>query len=160
MSINSNIDDECLKIFEEIKFNKKYRSIVYKVENERVVLIPFIKMIETTGDKEQNWGSFIASLPKAEPRLCVFDLEYTSHDGMKCSKLFFFYWLPDGTPLKMKFPYATMKESFKTKIDLLGKEIVATTPDDVPQIISSTLRPNLSRSLINDSSCHNIQNYQ
>ena len=37
MSINSSIDEECIKIFDEIKFNKKYRYITYKVDNEKIV---------------------------------------------------------------------------------------------------------------------------
>lgn len=38
MSINSNVHEDCLKAFEDIKFNKKYRYIVYKVDSEKVVL--------------------------------------------------------------------------------------------------------------------------
>ena len=48
-------------------------------------------------------------MPAKEPRMCVFDLEYTSNDGMNCSKLFFAYWLPEGTPIKQKMTYATFK---------------------------------------------------
>ena len=80
-----------------------------------------MQVIEAKGEKEENWAKFISVLPPAEPRMCIYDLEYTSHDGMNCSRLFFFYWLPDGTPLKMKLPYASFKESFKAKIDVLGK---------------------------------------
>lgn len=80
-----------------------------------------MQVIDAIGPREQKWGDFVAALPNKDPRMCVFDLEYTSHDGMNCSKLFFCYWLPDGTPLKLKLPYATFKESFKTKLDIGGK---------------------------------------
>ena len=53
--------------------------------------------------------------------MSVFDLEYVSNDGMHCSKLFFSYWLPDNTPLKLKLTYATFKESFKAAMDIGGK---------------------------------------
>ena len=36
------ISDKCKESFHEIKFNKKYRYILYKVEGEKVVLtLPF-----------------------------------------------------------------------------------------------------------------------
>ena len=80
-----------------------------------------MQVIDAIGPREQKWGDFVNALPKLEPRMCVFDIEYTSKDNMNCSKLFFCYWLPDGTPLKLKLTYATFKESFKTKIDVGGK---------------------------------------
>lgn len=69
----------------------------------------FTKVFEKRGEREEDWANFIQSLPAKEPRMCVFDLEYTNKDGMSCSKLFFTYWLPDGTPLKNKLLYATFK---------------------------------------------------
>jgi cofilin len=74
-----------------------------------------------SGEREQDWSNFIQSLPPKEPRMCVFDLEYINNDGMNVSKLFFCYWLPDGTPLKVKLLYATFKENFKTHLDVGGK---------------------------------------
>jgi hypothetical protein len=35
--MKSNIDDQCVGIFKELKFNKKHRYLIYKVDNERVV---------------------------------------------------------------------------------------------------------------------------
>ena len=61
------------------------------------------------GERGSDWKGFVSSLPAKEPRMCVFDLEYTSNDGMNCSKLFFAYWLPEGTPIKQKMTYATFK---------------------------------------------------
>ena len=69
----------------------------------------FIQVFEKNGGREEDCANFIQSLPAKEPRMCVFDLEYTNKDGMNCSKLFFTYWLPDGTPLKTKLLYATFK---------------------------------------------------
>ena len=67
------------------------------------------KVLEKTGQREEDWSNFIQALPNKDPRMCVFDLEYSNKDGMNCSKLFFCYWLPDGTPLKVKLLYATFK---------------------------------------------------
>lgn len=35
--MKSNIDDQCGEIFKELKFNKKHRYLIYKVDNEKVV---------------------------------------------------------------------------------------------------------------------------
>lgn len=40
--MKSNIDDNCGQIFKELKFNKKHRYLIYKVDNEKVVTPPFI----------------------------------------------------------------------------------------------------------------------
>jgi len=37
IGMKSNIDDQCGQIFKELKFSKKYRYLIYKVEGERVV---------------------------------------------------------------------------------------------------------------------------
>lgn len=97
-----------------------------------------MQVVEGLGDREWNWAKFIESLPPKEPRMCVFDLEYTSNDGMNCSKLFFCYWLPDGIPLKQKLVYATFKENFKTYLDVGGREIVLNSADDVLLLPPST----------------------
>lgn len=97
-----------------------------------------MQVVEGLGDREWNWAKFIETLPPKEPRMCVFDLEYTSTDGMNCSKLFFCYWLPDGTPLKQKLTYATFKENFKTFLDVGGREIVLNSADDVLFLPPST----------------------
>ena len=35
--MKSNIDDQCGQLFKELKFNKKYRYLIYKVDGEKVV---------------------------------------------------------------------------------------------------------------------------
>lgn len=35
--MKSNIDDKCSEIFKELKFNKKHRYLIYKVDTEKVV---------------------------------------------------------------------------------------------------------------------------
>lgn len=82
--------------------------------------------------------------------MCVFDLEYTNNDGMNCSKLFFCYWLPDGTPIKAKLLYATFKENFKTHLDVGGKEIILNSADDVTTGLFSTLNRKWSNNSINE----------
>ena len=80
-----------------------------------------MQVVDSLGQREQNWNNFLQTLPDKEPRMCVFDLEFTNNDGMHCSRLFFCYWLSDGTPLKLKLTNATFKESFKTNMNIGGK---------------------------------------
>lgn len=35
--MKSNIDDKCVEAFKELKFSKKNRYLIYKVDNEKVV---------------------------------------------------------------------------------------------------------------------------
>lgn len=50
---------------------------------------------------------------------------------MKVSKIFFCGWFPDAAKIKVKMLYATAKESFRSYLDLNGKDIYITTYDEV-----------------------------
>ncbi len=50
---------------------------------------------------------------------------------MKVSKIFFCGWFPDAAKIKVKMLYATAKESFRSYLDLNGKDINITTHDEV-----------------------------
>lgn len=149
--MKSNVDDKCGEVYRDLKFKKAHRFIVYKIDQEKVVHLRLTQVIEALGDREGNWKKFMETLPPKEPRMCVFDLEYTNNDGMHCSKLFFCYWLPDGTPLKLKLTYASFKENFKTYLDVGGKEIVLNSADDVLNFECSIPSKIWSRNLTNDT---------
>ena len=102
--------------------------------------------MEKVGQREENWGSFLQSLPPNDYRYCVFDIEYKTNDGMNCSKIFFCNWLAEGTPIKRKMLFATAKEAFKAYLDLNGKEICINSVDDVPALSRSSPRRPSSRS--------------
>ena len=34
------------------------------------------KVLEKTGQREEDWSNFIQALPNKDPRMCVFDLEH------------------------------------------------------------------------------------
>ena len=97
------------------------------------------QVIEGVGEREKTWQDFMETLPANEYRFSVFDLEFTSHDGMHVSKLFLCNWSPDSSPLKHRMLYATSKEHLKTYLDLYGKEMTISSKDEVNIAVLSTL---------------------
>ena len=63
--MKSNIDDQCSQLFKELKFNKKHRYLIYKVDNEKVVAPCLFRSLKRL-EKENNNGqtSYNHSHPK------------------------------------------------------------------------------------------------
>ena len=53
--MNSNIDEKCPVVFNEIKMGKKHRFIIYKVESEKVVLFALYRLSKVW-DREKRIG--------------------------------------------------------------------------------------------------------
>lgn len=108
-------------------------------------------MIETVGERELDWTAFLACLPAEDYRYAVFDLEFTTGDGLHHKKPFFCFWAPDAAPLKNRMLYATAKENFKAELDTLGKDITLCSKDEVPLPLPSSTSSSSARSSTSDS---------
>jgi len=65
--MKSNIDDQCAQYFKELKFNKKHRYLIYKVDNERVVL-PLLSRSSRKAEKENTTGpTWSSPYPPSSP---------------------------------------------------------------------------------------------
>lgn len=78
-------------------------------------------MVESTGDRTETWSTLLHKLPSNDYRFAVFDIEFTTHDGINSTKIFFLNWQGEATKIKSKMLYATGKEAFKTYLDLNTK---------------------------------------
>ncbi|CAN1189811.1 Actin-depolymerizing factor 10 [Linum perenne] len=115
--------EECKETFLELKFKRIHRFIVFKIEEKKQKVT-----VEKLGDSCQSYEDFTASLPENECRYGVFDLDFTTPDKLKKSKIFFFSWSPDGSKVRNKMLYASSKDGFRRKLDGVQIEVQATEP--------------------------------
>ncbi|KAH7854674.1 hypothetical protein Vadar_016704 [Vaccinium darrowii] len=118
------VDDECKLKFSELKTKRNYRFIIFKIEDQKVV-------VEKVGSPEESYEDFSASLPADECRYSVFDFDFTTEENCQKSKIFFIAWSPETARVRMKMVYASSKDRFKRELDGIQVELQATDPSEM-----------------------------
>ncbi|KAL2556061.1 Actin-depolymerizing factor 7 [Forsythia ovata] len=116
--------DECKLKFLELKVKRNYRYIVFKIENQEVV-------VEKLGNPQDGYDDFTASLPANECRYAVYDFDFTTNENCQKSKIFFVAWSPDISKVRMKMVYASSKDKFKRELEGIQVELQATDPSEM-----------------------------
>ncbi|CAL5360052.1 unnamed protein product [Camellia sinensis] len=118
------VDDACKLRFLELKAKRNYRFIVFKIENQQVI-------VETLGNPQQGYDDFAASLPANECRYAVYDFDFITNENCQKSKIFFVAWSPDISRVRNKMVYASSKDRFKRELDGIQFELQATDPSEM-----------------------------
>lgn len=79
------VRDECKLKFLELKAKRNYRFIVFKIEQQEVV-------VEKLGNPDETYEDFTGSLPADECRYAVFDFDFITDENCQKSKIFFIAW--------------------------------------------------------------------
>ena len=79
------VSDECKLKFLELKAKRNYRFIVFKIEDQAVV-------VDIVGIPQDTYDNFTASLPPNECCYAVFDFDFTTDENCQKSKIFFIAW--------------------------------------------------------------------
>jgi len=129
----AEVSEECVKAFNELKLNKKYKYIIFKLTDDNRQIV----VDDTSDDKE--WDHFYQKLIDAKtgtggkaPRYAVYDLEYSllSGEGDR-NKITFIAWSPDDASIKAKMVYASSKEALKRSLSGIAIELQANDSDDI-----------------------------
>ncbi|KAK4436298.1 putative glucan endo-1,3-beta-glucosidase GVI [Sesamum alatum] len=118
------VEDECKLKFLELKAKRNYRFIIFKIQDQQVV-------VEKLGTPDESYENFTASLPSDECRYAVFDFDFTTNENCQKSKIFFIAWSPDTSSVRMKMVYASSKDRFKRELDGIQVELQATDPSEM-----------------------------
>ncbi|KAH7856126.1 hypothetical protein Vadar_032986 [Vaccinium darrowii] len=132
------VDDECKLKFSELKTKRNYCFIIFKIEDQKVV-------VEKVGSPEESYEEFSASVPADECRYSVFDFDFTTEEN--CQKSKFSSLLgniikhpsislkivlsPETARVRMKMVYASSKDRFKRELDGIQVELQATDPSEM-----------------------------
>ncbi|KAK7318260.1 hypothetical protein RJT34_02959 [Clitoria ternatea] len=118
------VNDECKLKFQELKAKRTYRFIIFKIEEQEVV-------VDKLGDPAESYEGFMSSFPADECRYAVYDFDFTTDENCQKSKIFFFAWAPDTSKVRMKMVYASSKDRFKRELDGIQVELQATDPSEM-----------------------------
>ncbi|GMY07152.1 actin-depolymerizing factor 7-like [Fagus crenata] len=118
------VSDECKLKFSELKTKRNYRFIIFKIENQEVV-------VEKVGSPDETYEDFNESLPADECRYAVYDFDFITDENCQKSKIFFIAWAPDISKVRSKMVYASSKDRFKRELDGIQVELQATDPSEM-----------------------------
>lgn len=128
MASGVSVKDECVTVFEDVKKNKSYRFIIFKIIDEKLI------DIEKLGDRDATYDDYLAhltSLGENECRYGCFDFEYVHQpegttDSIPKQKLILMTWCPDTAKIKKKMLYSSSFDALKRKFKGVSKYIQAT----------------------------------
>merc|ERR1712137_358145 len=87
---------------------------------------------EERNEGSKSYTEFLQSLPEAECRYALYDLDFELEGGEgKRSKICFISWAPDTAKIKHKMVFAASKDALKRKLVGISTEIQATDLSEV-----------------------------
>ncbi|CAX41420.1 actin-depolymerizing factor, putative [Candida dubliniensis CD36] len=120
------VADESLTAFNDLKLGRKYKFVIYTLNDEKTQIV-----VEQTST-EQDYDAFLEKLPENECRYAVYDFEYDIGGGEgKRSKIVFFTWSPDTAPVRAKMVYASSKDSLRRALNGVAADVQGTDFSEV-----------------------------
>ncbi|KAL7053209.1 hypothetical protein AAHC03_025715 [Spirometra sp. Aus1] len=107
--------DDCLDKFTELKLKKSCRYVLYKIVNEKEIVI------DKVGDRDELKSCL------NEARYSVLDFEPSENKP----SLIFVTWIPDTATVRTKMLYASSLDALKSKLVGIKAVIQLTAIDDV-----------------------------
>ncbi|GMM39746.1 hypothetical protein FOG51_00079 [Hanseniaspora uvarum] len=121
-----SVADESLTAFNELKLGKKYKYIIYTLNEDKTEII--VKETSLDGD----YDNFLEKLPENDCLYAVYDFEYeiSATEG-KRSKMIFIAWSPDTAPIRAKMVYASSKDALRRALNGISTDIQGTDLSEV-----------------------------
>lgn len=114
--------EEQIKLYNELKIEKKHRYIILGL-NEKRDALEVLKL----GKREETIKDVEESLPKDNCRYVVFDFEFKTFENppRDTAKLLLICWAPDNAPIKVKVPFASTKSEIRNSFPGINKDVSA-----------------------------------
>lgn len=111
----------------ELKLRKKYRYIVYKLNDDNTSIV-----IEKKAESCDKYDDFLGELPENDCRYAIYDFEFEKSPGEGVrNKICFIVWVPDTSKVRQKMLYASSKDAIRKKLAGVATEIQATDMSEV-----------------------------
>ncbi|CAG8551080.1 1846_t:CDS:2 [Racocetra persica] len=123
--------DECMEVFQELKLKKKYKYILYKINDDKdkpEIILDRAKESATYED----FKNVLVNEMKEEPRYAIYDFDYEKPGEGQRNKIVFFSWVPDNTHnVKLKMLYASSKDAIRKRLVGIAVEVQGTDAEEV-----------------------------
>lgn len=121
------LDDAIAETFNALRMKRAHRYIIVGISEDGTKAT-----CEAIGERSANFDEFKSKMPTDQPRYAIYDLEFTTKDGRKESKLVFIMYSPDTcTKGTLRFVYAQNKDAIKAKMSPVHKELQVNDPADL-----------------------------
>jgi len=97
------VHDDCKLKFQELKSKRNYRYVVFKIEEQQVV-------VEKLGGPTASYEDFMACFPPNECRYAVYDFDFTTNENCQKSKIFFIAWY--SIYIQFAFDFIVLAEQY------------------------------------------------
>ncbi|GMM31811.1 cofilin [Martiniozyma asiatica (nom. inval.)] len=120
------VSDEALKAFNDLKLGKKYKYIIYALNDSKTEIV-----VDKTSTSA-SYDDFVAELPETECKYAIYDFEYEISAGEgKRSKIVFYQWAPDTASIRAKMVYAASKDALRRALNGVSADIQGTDFSEV-----------------------------
>lgn len=119
------VADESLTVFNELKLGKKYKFIIFALNDNKTEIIVKDK------SNDESYDAFLEKLPENDCLYAVYDFEYELGSDGKRSKIIFFTWSPDTAPIRSKMVYASSKDALRRSLNGIAADIQGTDFSEV-----------------------------
>eukprot|EP01084_Bolivina_argentea_P183435 316528_1 len=119
----SGLSDDAKQELNNLKRHQKYRFVTLRIEGS--IVVPDVCATVSDGP-----DALKRSLPIADCRYCIYDLEKKTEDGRCTSTLLFISWLPRNAIPHMKMAYSSSQVAIRQKLTGLI-DVAATIWEDI-----------------------------
>jgi len=141
MSSGVAVSADCMTEYTNLKMNKMYRFVVFKLNDAHTEIV-----VDQKGARTTTYQDFVDHLSAAaksgECRFAVYDVDFKFNDQPK-NKLIFVAWSPEGAKIKQKMVYSSSKSVLKKKLQI-DLELQAT---DLEELSFASVVERCSRTL-------------
>jgi len=136
MASGVTVSPEAKAVYEEVKKDKKYRYIIYHIQDEKVI------EVESTGPRDALYADFLEQLQKfkTDCRYCVFDFPANvpvegsqEKTSMSVDRLILMTWCPESSKVKQKMLYSSSYEALKKSLVGIYKYVQACDFEEASQ---------------------------
>jgi len=124
MASGVKVDDECVNMFESMKTRKTHYGIVFRISDDLKYIVvdkqfenPTHDESDTTIEEYKKFTDYILSWDaKGEGRYGVYDVRFTTSEGVRRNKLCFITFCGEGAKIKQRMLYSSSKDEMKSKL--------------------------------------------
>lgn len=115
-----HVTDDDIAQFNKLKLDRAYQYMILSLNDQNSGIV-----IEKTGEKGAKYDEIPDLLPKDDCRYVIVDFEFETDENppRKTNKLVLFLYVPNNSPAKRRFPFASANDSLKKAFTGIQKEI-------------------------------------
>jgi len=116
------IPENVIKAYKDLRFDRTYKSIVLKLDNDVVLL-----------DKTsaEGYEALVTDLPDNAPRYIVTDFSFTNRAGLESDKIILIFYCPMESPIKDRMIYSSSRGFIHKSLEGIGLSLEVDSKDEL-----------------------------